>query len=135
MIRFFFFHKTQNNLSLRDYKRQNFVKRLKNKTKLTTGKNMSEIFLGINEHINFFSSNDFNASKLINLFLLQHVSPVQSPNGSVAKKQASSSVHNNCRSRQRRQVYDNHRSNWDKTSAKYLFRWPTAKYPFLIKRH
>ena len=69
MIRFFFFffnHKTQNNLSLRDYKRQNFVKRLKNKTKLMTGKNMSEIFLGINEHIKFFWSNDFNASKLIN---------------------------------------------------------------------
>ena len=31
-----------------------------------TGKNMSEIFLGINEHIKFFWSNDFNASKLIN---------------------------------------------------------------------
>lgn len=33
-----------------------------------TGKNMSEIFLGINEHIKFFWSNDFNASKLINEF-------------------------------------------------------------------
>ena len=71
MIRFFSFnHKTQNNLSLRDYKRQNFVKRLKNKTKLMTGKNMSEIFLGINEHINFFSSNDFNASKFTNQLIL-----------------------------------------------------------------
>ena len=45
------------------------MKRLKNKTKLMTGKYLAEIFLGINVHINFFSSNDFDASKINQLIL------------------------------------------------------------------